>query len=85
MKLFTPEERKAERFKRVCQGKRKYETEAEAHAEGKRLRKRFKMKMRVYHCLEFCGLWHLGHNRTGGRVLIRELTEIVAFQREHGN
>jgi hypothetical protein len=85
MKLFTPEERKAERYTRVCQGKRIYNTEEEAHAEGKRLRKRFKMKMRVYHCQEFCGNYHLGHNRTGGRVLIRELVELVDFQRKHGN
>ncbi len=84
MKLYTTEERQAERFKRVCQGKRYWLTEDEAHAEQKRLRKQFKMRMRVYHCGEFCGNYHLGHNRTGGRVLYRELTEIVAFQKEHG-
>lgn len=84
MKLFTPEERKTERYSRVCLNKRAYQTEAEAHAEGKRIRKRHKIRMRVYQCKEFCGLYHLGHNRTGGRVLIRELEEIVSFQEKYG-
>ena len=84
MKLFTPEVRKTERYKRVCLGKKAYSSEAEAHAESKRIRKRHKIRMRVYHCTEFCGLWHLGHNRTGGRVLVRELEEIVAFQKQYG-
>lgn len=82
--LYTPEERKAERFKRVCEGKRTYEDYREAHKEAKRLRKKHQMKMRPYECLEFCGKWHLGHNRHGGQKVYLELQEIVDFQREHG-
>lgn len=85
MNLYTTEERKAERFKRVCQGKRAYETEHEAHVEGKRIRKTHKIRMRVYECLEFCHKFHLGHNRTGGRKIFRELNELVDFQRKHGS
>lgn len=84
MKLFTPTERKEERRKRVCLGKRVYETEAEAHAEAKRLRKSHKMKMQAYECKEFCQKWHLGHNRKGGQKLFLELTELVSFQEKHG-
>lgn len=85
MKLYTAKERKAERFSRVCSGKRKYETEEDAHAEAKRLRKRLKMKMQPYFCSEFCQLWHLGHNRKGGKRIFLELTELVSFQRKYGS
>jgi len=84
MKLYTTEERTAERFGRSCKGKRSWPTEAEAHAEQKRLRKQFKMRMKAYHCIEFCGQYHLGHNRTGSKRLYLELNELVAYQKQYG-
>lgn len=85
MSNYTPEERKAERRARACTGKRVFDTYEQAHNEAKRLRKRFKMKMRAYHCKEFCGNYHIGHNRHGSRKTYLELQEVVDHQREYGH
>lgn len=85
MNLYTEEQRKLERYNRVCKGKRVFDTEEQAQREAKRLRKSFKMRMRAYRCLEFCGNYHLGHNRHGNQKLFLELTEIVAYQKQYGN
>lgn len=82
---YTEEQRTTERFNRACKGKRIFETKVDAKAEARRLRKRFSMKMKAYHCSEFCGKYHLGHNRHGNQKTYLELVEIVDHQKRYGN
>jgi len=84
MKLYDKRARRAERYNRVCKGKRKFASKTLAENEAKRIRKKTKTKMIVYYCEEFCTYWHMGHNRQGSQRLFLELTELVEFQKQYG-
>lgn len=77
-------ERELERYNRSCKNKKVFLTEEEAKAFNKQSRKKYKARTQVYKCIPFCGKYHIGHVRKGSNRFFLELTEIVAYQKDHG-
>ena len=47
------------RFKKSCDSKQRYESEARAKRQAAVERARGAPRLSVYHCEEWCGGWHL--------------------------